>query len=74
MSQQRASRRGVQSPLGLHHFAVCHPDYEINGETVHPKMDAPKDSALIPTPAKTLEIGFAKPYVHAKPCFNCDNV
>jgi hypothetical protein len=41
---------------------------------VHPKMDAPKDSALVITTAKALGIGFGELYVHAKPCFDYENV
>jgi hypothetical protein len=41
---------------------------------VHPKMDAPYDSALVITTAKKLGIGFGELYVHTKPYFDCDYV
>jgi hypothetical protein len=41
---------------------------------VHPKMDAPYDSTLVITTAKTLWNGFGELTVHAKPCFDCDDV
>jgi hypothetical protein len=37
-------------------------------------MDASYDSALLLTTAKPLWIGFGDLYVHAKPCFDCENV
>ncbi len=35
-------------------------------------MEAPYDSALTPTTAKTLWIGFGDLCGHAKPCFDCE--
>jgi hypothetical protein len=41
---------------------------------VQSKRTAPYDSALETATAKRLWIGFGELYVHAKPCFDCDNV